>query len=65
MSRYTLTIKYTDGHEEEFEHVYLYTTHDHLDRIREVNEYWHDVASVVIHDSKYGRDDVYELGEVA
>lgn len=63
--RFTVTTIYTNGETDTYECDYVYEAYDKLAQIEYLNDHWHDVASVVIHDSKYGTDDVYEFEEVA
>ena len=59
--RYTMTTIYTDGYTDTTEYEFLYSVSDALARIRQSNDYCHDVASVIVHDSKYGEDKVFEF----
>lgn len=62
--RFTLTVKYVDGTIDTNEYDYLHAVHDALTLVRIYNEYHHDVISAVIHDSRYGTDDVYEFEDM-
>lgn len=62
--RFTVTTIHTSGETDTDRCDYVYEAYDKLANIRQSNDYWHDVATVTIHDSKYGTDDVYEFEEV-
>lgn len=65
MTRFTLTVKYVDGYIDTNKYEFLHEVHDALALVRTYNEYDHDVAAAVIHDSRYGTDDAYEFEGVA